>query len=52
MPIIYYGGVYMSGILDYIDWRGDLTFKDSPFNDIDNLIFTQLSFIDLSLIHI
>lgn len=50
MPIIYYGGVYMSGILDYIDWRGDLTFKDSPFNDIDNLIFTQLSFIDFESI--
>lgn len=36
----------MANMLDYIDWRGDLTFEQSPFNDIDNLIFTQLSYID------
>ncbi len=37
----------MSGILEYIDWRGDLTVKDAPFNEVDNLILTQLSFMDL-----
>lgn len=36
----------MANMLDYIDWRGDITIDKSPFNDIDNLIFTQLSFID------
>lgn len=40
----------MANILDYIDWRGDLTFDRDPFNDIDNLIFTQLSFIDFESI--
>lgn len=40
----------MANILDYIDWRGDLAFEASPFNDIDNLIFTQLSFIDFESI--
>ena len=37
----------MANIIDYMDWRGDVPFSVSPFNDIDNLIFTQLSFIDL-----
>jgi hypothetical protein len=36
----------MANMLDYIDWRGDLTFENSPFNDIDNVIFTQLAFVD------
>lgn len=40
----------MANILDYVDWRGDLTFDKAPFNDIDNLIFTQLSFIDFESI--
>ena len=37
----------MANIIDYLDWRGDVPFSVSPFNDIDNLLFTQLSFIDL-----
>lgn len=36
----------MSGIIDYIKWRGDISFKESPFNEVDNLIFTQFSSID------
>lgn len=28
----------MGNILDYLDWRGDLTFEQSPFNEVDNLI--------------
>ncbi len=40
----------MANMLDYIDWRGDLTFDRSPFNDVDNQIFTQLSFIDFDKI--
>ncbi len=40
----------MANMLDYIDWRGDITMEMSPFNDIDNLIFTQLSFIDFDSI--
>ena len=30
--------VFMGNILDYLDWRGDLTFEQSPFNEVDNLI--------------
>ena len=28
----------MSNIIDYIQWRGDLSFNQAPFNEIDNLI--------------
>jgi len=37
----------MSNIVDYVDWRGDLTLKASAFNEIDALILTQLAMIDL-----
>ncbi len=37
----------MSNILDYIEWRGDLTFEVSPFNSIDALILAQLSYVKL-----
>lgn len=38
----------MSNILDYIDWRGDLTTRQAPFNEVDNLILTQIAFMDLA----
>ena len=38
----------MNTIFDYIDWRGDLTFTQSPFNEIDAVIFTQLAYIDFT----
>ena len=38
----------MSNLLDYIAWRGDLSFAASPFNDVDNLLFSMLSFVDFS----
>lgn len=28
----------MGNIMDYISWRGDLSFAQSPFNEVDNLI--------------
>lgn len=34
----------MANIFDYIDWRGDLTFKESEFNEIDNLILSRVSY--------
>ncbi len=37
-----------TNILDYLNWRGDLTFTASPFNEVDNLILSMLSFIDYS----
>lgn len=37
----------MGNILDYVRWRGDLSFAASPFNELDSLLLTQLAFIDL-----
>ena len=37
----------MSTIMDYLTWRGDLTFAQSPFNEIDNLILSCLSYVEL-----
>ena len=36
----------MGNILDYLDWRGDLTFEQSPFNEVDNLILACFSYIE------
>lgn len=36
----------MADLLDYLDWRGDLTLDQSPFNEVDNLILAELSFVD------
>lgn len=36
----------MANILDYLDWRGDLTLEQAPFNEVDNLILAELSFVD------
>ena len=38
----------MTNMLDYISWRGDIPFSSSPFNEIDNIIYSMLSFIDFS----
>ena len=40
-------GSPLANILDYLDWRGDLSFTAAPFNEVDNLIFSQLCFLDL-----
>ena len=37
----------MSNPLDYIHWRGDLPFTTDPFNEVDNLILSMCSFLDL-----
>ena len=36
----------MSTFMEYIDWRGDLPFARDPFNEVDNLIFSQLIYAD------
>lgn len=36
----------MSRILDYVNWRGDLSFEQEPFNQIDAAIFSQFSLLD------
>ena len=34
-------------ILDYLEMRGDLTFYERPFNEIDNLVFSVLAYLDM-----
>ena len=36
----------MANLLDYLDWRGDLTLAQDPFNEVDNLILAELSFVN------
>jgi len=35
-------------MLDYCKWRGDLSFSQDPFNEVDNLLFSQISYIEYS----
>ena len=35
----------MANLFDYLAWRGDLDFEKSPFNPVDNIIFSQLSYL-------
>lgn len=36
----------MASILDYLDWRGDITFAERAFNEVDNLLLAELSYLD------
>ena len=36
----------MGNIFDYLEWRGDLAFALDPFNDVDNLVLSELSYVD------
>lgn len=38
----------MARINDYLDWRGDLEFRHSPFNEVDNYILSKIGTIDYS----
>lgn len=35
----------MGNMIDYLNWRGDLTFSQSCFNEIDGLILANLSYV-------
>ena len=35
----------MANIMDYMDWRGDLSFEADEFNEVDNLILSQLAYV-------
>lgn len=37
----------MANIIDYLDWRGDLSFVSDSFNEVDNLILSNLSYLQL-----
>lgn len=36
----------MKNMLDYIDEYGNYSFKEKPFNEVDNIIFSQLVYTD------
>lgn len=35
----------MANILDYLEWRGDLTLAQDPFNPVDGLILCRLAYV-------
>jgi hypothetical protein len=37
----------MADLFDYISWRGDLDFDQIPFNPVDNIVFSQLSYLPM-----
>ena len=37
----------MGNIMDYISWRGDLSFEQSQFNEVDKLILACFSYVNL-----
>ena len=41
-------GVYMANIFDYLDWRKDVPFSVSPFNEVDSLVLSELVYADLA----
>lgn len=38
----------MGNILTYLKWRGDLTFRERAFCEVDNLVLAELSYLDFS----
>ncbi|MBR4404618.1 MAG: DUF2974 domain-containing protein [Clostridiales bacterium] len=38
----------MGNLIDYLTWRGDLPFSRDPFNSIDALLLSSLSYIDFT----
>lgn len=43
-----FGRKKTSNVYDYLEWRGDLSFKEAPFCPVDNLIFSILVYLDYS----
>lgn len=37
----------VANIEDYLQWRGDLSFQQDAFNAVDNLILSELAYVDL-----
>ena len=35
-------------IFDYSKYYGDYSFKERPFNEVDNIIFSCLAYLDLN----
>lgn len=39
------GGALVSNLFEYLMWRGDVNFNYAPLNELDSLIFAELSYI-------
>ena len=37
----------MANMIDYLDWRGDLSLAQDPFNEVDSLILCQVVYLPL-----
>ena len=35
-------------IFEYVEKNGDITFEEKEFNDIDNLVFCSISYLNLT----
>lgn len=42
----------MSNIIDYMKWRGDLSFSQDPLNEIDNIILARFSYLPFKYINL
>lgn len=39
----------MGNILEYVQWCGDLSFDENLINELDILVLTMISYIDLKI---
>ena len=37
-------------IYDYLNWRGDLSYENVPLCEVDNLIFSLISYVDFDTV--
>ena len=37
----------MANILDYLEWRGDISLQEDPFNAVDNLVLSWMAYVNL-----
>lgn len=37
----------MANIMDYLNWRNDVTMQVDPFNEVDNLILSEIAYSNL-----
>ena len=38
-------------MIDYLTWRGDLSFETAAFNDVDNLLCSYLYIFEIFLVN-
>lgn len=38
----------MSNIVPYLKWRGDIRLPERPFCDVDNLVLSELAYLDFT----